>query len=363
MPAPIPVTSSGLRQAMRDRRYWQPGHPGRAGRQAWVSDGWRRLAKGGSGGDGVVWVAPHTRHRDGEAQEASGHYRHAGRGAMPPDGGDRTRRRVRTAEQDLPDGGRRVTVRDADGGLIGQCDSLADGSQICTLGLPDGRVVVQEFAAQGGEIVPVGGPLAVPAIVEAAPLFMAATALFRQLNERRRRASAELGDAGGDYTPVLILNRGFEGTAAGVRVAVGQLSPDRVHEFCPKTGEFDELLASVAAATPGEGMTAQQRGTAIHTAVRDALVATYPDRNGAVRTELSLIGGGIASYGQAGSTRLDILHHVEGTDTICAYDIKTGMAELRGMQAGRIDQEARDFGLQRQVPNPQVLVIELRAPR
>lgn len=298
MPAPIPVTSSGLRQAMRDRRYWQPGHPGRAGRQAWVSDGWRRLAKGGSGGDGVVWVAPHTRHRDGEAQEASGHYRHAGRGAMPPDGGDRTRRRVRTAEQDLPDGGRRVTVRDADGGLIGQCDSLADGSQICTLGLPDGRVVVQEFAAQGGEIVP-----------------------------------------------------------------VGQLSPDRVNEFCPKTGEFDELLASVAAATPGEGMTAQQRGTAIHTAVRDALVATYPDRNGAVRTELSLIGGGIASYGQAGSTRLDILHHVEGTDTICAYDIKTGMAELRGMQAGRIDQEARDFGLQRQVPNPQVLVIELRAPR
>jgi hypothetical protein len=84
-------------------------------------------------------------------------------------------------------------------------------------------VVVQEFAARGGEIVPVGGPLAVPAIVEAAPLFMAATALFRKSNERHRRASAESSDAGGDYTPVLILNRGFEGTAAGVRVAVGQL--------------------------------------------------------------------------------------------------------------------------------------------
>lgn len=318
MPDPIPVTSSDLRHAMRDRRYWQPGHPEQAAYHAWVSDGWRRVTEGEAAGDGMVWVAPYTRHRDGEAQEVSGHYRHAGRGAAPPDGGDRKRGRVRTAEQDLPDGGRRVTVRDADGGLIGQCDSLADGSQICTLGLPDGRVVVQEFAAQGGEIVPVGGPLAVPAIVEAAPLFMAATELFRQLNERRRRASAELGDAGGDYTPVLILNRGFEGTAAGVRVAVGQLSPDRVNEFCPKTGEFDALLASVAAATLGEGMTPQQRGTAIHTAMSRAIRREYLDGASGVRVELSLPDGDVVGYGRAGSSRLDVLHHVPGTDTICA---------------------------------------------
>ena len=42
MPDPIPLSASDLRVAMRDPRYWRPGHPEQAAYHAWV----RRLAPG-----------------------------------------------------------------------------------------------------------------------------------------------------------------------------------------------------------------------------------------------------------------------------------------------------------------------------
>ncbi len=359
MSDPVPVTSSDLRQAMRDPRYWRPGNPERVDYQAWVSEGWQRISDAEAAGSGTVWIAPYTRHRDGEAEEVSGHFRHTGRGSGTGIPAMATSR-ARSADEELPGGGRRITLRDANGGLIGRCDSLADGGQICTLGLPDGRVVVQEFAARDREIVPVGGPLAVPAVLGAAPLFMAAVDLFNRLNAR----GSQPGVVDGDYTPVLILNRGFEGSEAGVRVAVGRLARDRVNEFCPKTAEFDALLASVASAAPSDGMTPQQRGTAIHTTMSRRIGRQYPERSN-VRAELSLspISGFIRPYGERGSTRLDILHAVEGTDTVCAYDIKTGASGLSDRQAYRIYSAAAAFGLERGLVNPRVLVIELRPPQ
>lgn len=40
---PVRITQADLRQAMRDARYWKPGHPERAAYSAWVTDGFRAL--------------------------------------------------------------------------------------------------------------------------------------------------------------------------------------------------------------------------------------------------------------------------------------------------------------------------------
>ena len=37
MPDRLPITEADLRQAMRDPRYWQAGHPERAAFNAWVA--------------------------------------------------------------------------------------------------------------------------------------------------------------------------------------------------------------------------------------------------------------------------------------------------------------------------------------
>ena len=196
MPDLIPLSAADLRVSMRDPRYWQPGHPEQAAYHAWVSEGWRQVSAREAGGDGMVWVAPYTRHRGGEAEEASGHYRRTSCGA--PDGWDAPAGQMRVAEQDFPDGGRRITLRNTDGSLVGRCESLPDGSQTCTLGLPDGRVVVQELAARDGEIVRVGGPLAVPVVGRA--LMTAAVGVYNQLlnmprPRRDQRASQNAASA------------------------------------------------------------------------------------------------------------------------------------------------------------------------
>lgn len=114
-----------------------------------------------------------------------------------------------------------------------------------------------------------------------------------------------------------------------MRVTVGQLSEQRVRDFCPKTAEFEERLSEIAAGLPRQGRSPQQWGTDVHTAMNHSLRRQYGSTSRVVRPELSVVGGVGQRYGTAGSTRLDIYHRVEGTDTICAYDIKTGTAGLK----------------------------------
>lgn len=76
----IPLTETGLRSALRDRRYWQSGHPERETYVGWVSRGWRALE--GSpyqdpSGSPVVFVQAYTRVRDGHAEQVSAHQRSA----------------------------------------------------------------------------------------------------------------------------------------------------------------------------------------------------------------------------------------------------------------------------------------------
>lgn len=339
----LPMSRADLRQTIRDARYSRTGHPEQAAYQSWVGDAFR--AFDGEGGeqaaDGLVWVRPYTRTRDGESQHVAGHYRHAG------GGGDH-------AEAV----GNRITVRDADGDLLGRCERNDDGTQFCTLAMPDGGLITQGIASEDGEFTPINAPAA--AVYGFDAMLGAATALYGYLN--RRSLTAPPGQAAPDV-PFLLFYQGFEGTDPTARVTVGTLPPGRVEQFCPKTAEFEERLARITSATPREGLSAQQWGTAIHRTMHHDVGRSYDARLNVVRSELSVLADRVSSYGAPGSTRLDILHHVEGTDTICVYDVKTGETGLGAAQAGRLYLAGRAFANERGVVNPRILVIQLRTPR
>ena len=355
MPDPIPVSAFDLRQAMRDPRYWQSGHPERREYNAWVEGAFRQLHEGESGSDGLVWVEPYTRRQDGETVEVSGHFRHTGGpGGRSNPGGNAARGAVSMEGEPGRGVERRTTVRDPSGSLIGRCETLSDGSQICTMAMPDGGIVVQGLQPGEGEFIPVAAPAATYAFPA---LLGAATGLYNSLPNRPLTVPP---DGSAADTPFLYFYRGFEGTEAGVRVTVGQLSEQRVRDFCPKTTEFEERLTEIVEGIPRARLSPQRWGTEVHTEMHRRLRREYGPTSRVVMSELSLIGGRVKTYGTAGTTRLDVYHLVEGTDTICAYDIKTGTTGLSVMQATRIYGEAREFAGRSGVTNPRVLIIELR---
>jgi hypothetical protein len=88
--ATIRVTETDLRAAMRDRRYWQPGHPERAAFGDWVTEGWQRLHgpdAATEGGERVVQVRAHDRTRNGRREHVDGYaQRRRGRGGADDTG-------------------------------------------------------------------------------------------------------------------------------------------------------------------------------------------------------------------------------------------------------------------------------------
>lgn len=64
----LPTTEAALREAMRDRRHWQPGHPDRERYAARVTEGWRALVEAEAAGTQEVKVRAHTRLRDGREE-------------------------------------------------------------------------------------------------------------------------------------------------------------------------------------------------------------------------------------------------------------------------------------------------------
>lgn len=74
MPEP-PPTEASLRAAMRDPRYWQPGHPERSRYVARVTEGWRNLVEAEAGQGGVVNVRGYVRTIDGKAVNVAAHTR------------------------------------------------------------------------------------------------------------------------------------------------------------------------------------------------------------------------------------------------------------------------------------------------
>ena len=56
MPDHVTLTEAGLRDALRDPRYWTPGHPERAAYTAWVADGYKAMYNSGEVKGGTVKV-------------------------------------------------------------------------------------------------------------------------------------------------------------------------------------------------------------------------------------------------------------------------------------------------------------------
>lgn len=74
----IPMTEAKLREAMRDRRYWNAGHPERNAYATWVTATWQHVASQDGGGDGVVRVRAYERHgNDGKVHLVQAHTRAA----------------------------------------------------------------------------------------------------------------------------------------------------------------------------------------------------------------------------------------------------------------------------------------------
>lgn len=75
----LPINEAALREAMRDRRYWQPGHPERERYGAWVTEGWQALvAAPDQGADTVVHVRAYERRGpDGDVIQVQAHTRGA----------------------------------------------------------------------------------------------------------------------------------------------------------------------------------------------------------------------------------------------------------------------------------------------
>lgn len=113
--ATVRIREGDLRAAMRDRRYWQAGHPERATYAAWVSEGRQRLHGPDAtteGGERIVQVRAHDRTRNGrrEQVDADASRRPSGRGgsgdavrAAPPRAAAETAPDSRAAAGDVGD--------------------------------------------------------------------------------------------------------------------------------------------------------------------------------------------------------------------------------------------------------------------
>ncbi len=83
MPAPIRINEADLRQAMREPRYWQSGHPERPAFTSWVTDGFRGLYPSDSANRQSVWVKEYKR----EGHLVAAHWRGVPAGSNGSSGG------------------------------------------------------------------------------------------------------------------------------------------------------------------------------------------------------------------------------------------------------------------------------------
>jgi hypothetical protein len=243
----------------------------------------------------------------------------------------------------------------------------------------DGKTVqvsgYQRASTGGKAAARMMGPQATPVVAPALPLMLGgllglgtALGLFGTLN--RQRAEGQRG--GRAETPVLVLPslRGARNPAAGAaeaaRAKVEELNEEELRDACPKTEEFGDMLRRIAAGIPREGRSAQQWGTEVHMAMKREIEAQYGKtagqrENSRIRAEISFLEGlPNTTYGTRGSTRLDIFHHVEGTNDICIYDIKTGARGLTEDQARRAIAEATQFARDQGIVAPKIYIVELR---
>jgi hypothetical protein len=142
--------------------------------------------------------------------------------------------------------------------------------------------------------------------------------------------------------------RAFEPAAAAgdPAVHVGVLTKDNVDEACPRYWEVQSLTNQAADLySPGAYSTPQERGTAIHTWVRDEIngsptVPPSTPKDPDFKSEQSFIKSKEADYGDKGSVRVDVYEN-RRNGIVCIYDIKTGET---GLSFARMQELASNVG-------------------
>lgn len=308
---------------------------------------------------GIVHVRAYSRTRDGHAEHVSAHTRanrHGYDTGPRPSAAPMGSAMVSVEESPGEGIQRRYTVRDEAGAVLGRCEAHLDGSQICTIILPDGEEFVQHLdATEHGQLIPVQAQALPWAARVVRPL---ALGLYSRLLEALRGGLLGEGSSGG--TPFLLQYRGLEGDREVERAVVGVLPNDRVEEFCPRTAEFQDIVTNAANTVERGSMSPQEWGVRVHQEVERQLDRQGLNPDIRVFAEYPLLNAEEARRGAAGSSVLDILHHVPGTSQICVYDVKTGAAGLGAEQATRIFNEGMRFAREHSLPNPRVIAIELR---
>jgi hypothetical protein len=240
---------------------------------------------------------------------------------------------------------RTETVRDEHGNVTAELTAMKDGSRIAEIKVEGGEVAFKlTWNGDNPDIVQVGGPLLT--IPLAAAALEQALMLFGALG-----AAKIIHEYG--VKPFILYMRGGESTQTQDRVFVGELTQERIDQFCPDTGRFQALTTMTAAGISRDGLTPQAYGSRVHAAIATQ-VRDMQDPD--IRAEFSLIGGrDDLPYGTQGSTRLDIFQYRPETNTVCIYDIKTGNAGLDNSYLNRAIAEA-----QRWREGAHIMVLELR---
>ncbi|MBJ3784002.1 minor capsid protein [Devosia sp. MSA67] len=144
-----------------------------------------------------------------------------------------------------------------------------------------------------------------------------------------------------------------EGDDGSVVVTTIALTAEQVAQTCKRLPEIQSLTnAAARTLTPMRPFQSPQTfGTALHLTVHrmiEAMKLEFPTRYYNLWSELTVLPGGANSvlgnayYGQAGSTRLDVVERVDGT-TACVYDIKTGDRGLSMTRLTELTDRTKEF--------------------
>lgn len=145
---------------------------------------------------------------------------------------------------------RTETVRDEHGNVTAELTAMKDGSRIAEIKVEGEEVAFKPtWNGDNPVIVQVGGPLLT--IPLAAAALEKALTLFGALGAATGAAAIIH-----EYVvkPFVLYMRGGESTQTQDRVFVGELTQERIDQFCPDTGRFQALTTTTAAGIDGDGV-------------------------------------------------------------------------------------------------------------
>jgi hypothetical protein len=160
----------------------------------------------------------------------------------------------------------------------------------------------------------------------------------------------------------------YAGSGKNVAVGVSSMTREQVSKVCEQFDHVQTLTDAAVDKYEGKGLSRAQFGTAVHTDVKGEIEKPPVKPN--FRAEVSIrkfllewqkdAEGEeyIARYGLKNSVRIDVLENVDD-DTVCVYDIKTGISRNSGLDDERIMEIAR--AVKNRYPHiRRIVIVEVR---